>query len=93
MNVVTGGSSGPVEGKFWPRGPNLPPFSALSADLGHFILKLLNFDIYFLFYVNFLCLFRIVFVFSHTLYLYFVFTQMAAPHKWVILRPLTDTTK
>ena len=23
----------------------------------------------------------------------FVFTQMAAPHKWVILRPLTDTTK
>ena len=43
--------------KFWRRGPNLPPFSSLSTDLGHFILKLLNFDIYFLFYVQFLCLF------------------------------------
>ena len=54
-----GESSGPVWGrdKFWPKGPNLPPFSTLSTDLGHFILKLLNFDIYFLFYVNFLYLF------------------------------------
>ena len=41
-------------GKSWRRGPNLPPFSSFSTDLGHFVLKLLNFDIYFLFYVNFL---------------------------------------
>ena len=45
-------------GKSWRRGPNLPPLSSFSTDLGHFILKLLNFDIYFLFYVNFLSLFR-----------------------------------
>ena len=35
-----------MEGKFWRRGPNLPPFSTLSTDLGHFILKLLHFDIF-----------------------------------------------
>ena len=34
-------------GKFWPRRPNLPPFSIFSTDLGHFILKLLNFDIFY----------------------------------------------
>ena len=56
---ITGGSSRPVGGsKFWPRGPNLLPFSTFSADLGHFILKLLNFDIYFIFNVYFLYLFR-----------------------------------
>ena len=31
-------------------GPNPPPFSTFSPDLGHFILKLLNFDHYFLFH-------------------------------------------
>ena len=36
-------------GKSWQREPNLPPFSSFSAELGHFILKLLNLDIYFLF--------------------------------------------
>ena len=30
-------------GKFWPMGPYLPPFSTLSTDLGHFVLKLLKF--------------------------------------------------
>ena len=50
----TGGSSGPFGGQSWRRGPNLPPFSSFSTDLGHCILKLLNFDIYFLFYVEFL---------------------------------------
>ena len=44
-------------GGFLTEGPNLPPFSSLSTDLGHFILKLPNFDIYFLFYVKFLSLF------------------------------------
>ena len=44
-------------GNFWPRGPNLPPFSTFSMDLGHFILTLLNFDTYFLCYVYFLYLF------------------------------------
>ena len=55
----TGGSSGPVGGggKFFLRGPNLPPFSTVSTDLGHFILKLLNFEIFFLFDVYFLHLF------------------------------------
>ena len=58
--ICTGGSSGPFffgGGEFWRRGPNLPPASSFSTDLGHFILKLLNFDIYFLFYVKFLTLF------------------------------------
>ena len=41
-----GGGGGGVEGKFWRRGPNLPPFSSFSTDLGQFILILLNFDIY-----------------------------------------------
>ena len=45
MNRLGGG------GKFWSRGPNLPPFTTFCIDLSHFILKLLNFDIYFLFYV------------------------------------------
>ena len=44
-------------GKVWWRGPNLPPFSSFSTDLGHFILRLLNFDIYFLFHVKFSSLF------------------------------------
>ena len=35
-------------GKSWRRGPKLPPFSSFSTDLGHFILKLLNFDIFML---------------------------------------------
>ena len=51
---TTGGSSGPFlggGGKFWRRGPNIPPFSCFSADLGHFILKLLNFDIYFFYFM------------------------------------------
>ena len=48
--VIKGESSGPVWGtRFWPRGPNLPPFSTFYTDLGRFILKLLNLDIYFLF--------------------------------------------
>ena len=52
------GSSGALGGtKSWRRGPNLPPFSSFSTDLGHFILKSLNLDIYFLFYVKFLSLF------------------------------------
>ena len=34
-------------GKSWRRGPNLPPLSSFSTDLGHFILTLLYFDIYF----------------------------------------------
>ena len=41
-------------GKFWQNGPtpNLPPFSNFVADLGHFILKLLNFVIFmFIFYI------------------------------------------
>ena len=29
------------------EGPNLPPFLSFSMDLGHFISKMLNFDIYF----------------------------------------------
>ena len=44
-------------GKSWRRVSNLLPFSSFSTDLGHFILKLRNFDIYFLFYVRFLSLF------------------------------------
>ena len=59
-DASTGGSSGPFfwgGTKFWRRGPYLPPFSSFSTDLGHFILKLLNFDIYFLFHVKFLSLF------------------------------------
>ena len=32
-------------GKSWRRGPNLLPLSSFSTDLGHFISKLLNFDI------------------------------------------------
>ena len=40
-------------GKLWRRGPSLPPFSSFSTDLGHFILNLLNFDIYFYFVLNF----------------------------------------
>ena len=55
-----GGSSGPCffgGANLWRRGSNLPPFSSFSTDVGHFILKLLNFDIYFLFYVQFLSLF------------------------------------
>ena len=36
-------------GKFWPREPNLPPFSTFSKDFGHFILKRLIFDICFYF--------------------------------------------
>ena len=48
--VTRGGSSGPFF--FWggavlAEGPNLPPFTSFSTDLGHFILNLLNFDIYF----------------------------------------------
>ena len=42
-----------VWGEVLAEGPNLFPFSSISTDLGHFILKLLNFDIYFLFYVIF----------------------------------------
>ena len=34
---------------FWRRAPNVPPFSNVSTDLGHFIFKLLNLDIDFLF--------------------------------------------
>ena len=40
--------------KFWPRGPKLPPFSTFFTDLGHFIVKLLNFDVFhfmFIFYI------------------------------------------
>ena len=44
-------------GQVLAEGPNLPPFSSFSMDLGYFILKLLNFDMYFLFYVKFLSLF------------------------------------
>ena len=58
-----GGSSG----SFWGggtslggEGHNLPPFSSFSADLGHSVLKLLNFDIHFLFYVKFLSFFFVV---------------------------------
>ena len=36
---------------FWPREPNLPPFSTFSTDLGHLILKLLNFDVYVSFFL------------------------------------------
>ena len=36
-------------GKVLAEGPNLPPFSSFSTDLDHFILKLMNFDIYLLF--------------------------------------------
>ena len=49
----TGGSSGSFffgGGQVLAEGPNLPPFSSYSTDLGHFILKFLYFDI-FLFYV------------------------------------------
>ena len=56
-SLSTAGSSGPFfGGKLWRRGPNLPPFSIFSTDLGHFILKLLYVDII-LFYVYFLYLF------------------------------------
>ena len=52
-----GGSSRSFLGAMsWRRGPNLPPFSSFSTDLGHFILKSLKFA--FLFYfVKFLSLF------------------------------------
>ena len=40
------------QGKFWRRGPNLHPFSTFPTDLGHFILKLLNLDIFFYFMFN-----------------------------------------
>ena len=54
----TGGSSGPFfwggGGQVMAEGPNLPPFSSFSSDLGHFILKLLKVV---LIYVNFLSLF------------------------------------
>ena len=56
--MVTVGSSGTVwEGgdKFWPRESNLRPFSTLSTDLDHFILKLLNF------HTLILCLFLYLF--------------------------------
>ena len=42
--------------------PKLPPFSSFSTDLGQFILRLLNFDIYVLFYVKFLSLFSLFFL-------------------------------
>ena len=35
-------------GKFWRRGPNLPPLSTFSTGLFHFVLKLLNFNIFIL---------------------------------------------
>ena len=41
------------------RGGLTYPFSSFSTDLGHFISKLLNFDIYFLFYIKFLSLFSL----------------------------------
>ena len=45
-------------GQILAEGPNLPPFSSFSTDLGHFILKkLLNLDIYFIFFVKSLSLF------------------------------------
>ena len=37
--------------KFLPSRPNLPPFSTVFTDLGHFMLKLLNFDIYFFYFM------------------------------------------
>ena len=43
------GRGGGGGGKFWPRGPNLPPFSTFSVNLGHFIWMLLNFDIFCIF--------------------------------------------
>ena len=59
--MSTGGSSEPFFfflffvfwwGEFLRRGSNLPRFSIFSADLGHFILKLLKFDIYFMLIFN-----------------------------------------
>ena len=47
-------------GMFWPMGPNLPPFWTLSTDLGHFILKLLNFDVIFVFYLYFFYIYLVV---------------------------------
>ena len=43
-------------GKFWLRGPNLSPFSTFSTDLGHFILKMLNFDIIFILFIFYIYL-------------------------------------
>ena len=57
LHLATGGSSGPLGGGGLAEGPNLTPFSSFSTDLGHFILNLLNLDIYVLFYVTFLSLF------------------------------------
>ena len=53
QRTVWGGGGG---GKFLPSGPNLPPFSAFFTDLGHLVLKLLNFNIYstFIFYICYL---------------------------------------
>ena len=57
---------GEVGGKFWPRGPNLPPFSTFFTDLGRFILKLLNFDIYFYFMCTFY-IYLVVWLAKHAL--------------------------
>ena len=40
-------------GEILAEGPNLPPFSSFTTDLGHFILKLLNFAFIFYFMLHF----------------------------------------
>ena len=53
LSTDTGGSSGPFWGaKFWRRGPNLPPFSRFSSDLGHFIWNCWLFTFIFYFMLN-----------------------------------------